>query len=29
MCGGSSFDPLPASADLVSADADVVQELQV
>jgi len=29
MCGGSSFDPLPASADLVSTDADVVQELQV
>jgi glycine/D-amino acid oxidase-like deaminating enzyme len=29
MCGGSSFDPLPPSADHVLADAAVVQELQV
>jgi glycine/D-amino acid oxidase-like deaminating enzyme len=29
MCGGSSFDPLPPSADDVVADAGVVRELQV
>jgi glycine/D-amino acid oxidase-like deaminating enzyme len=29
MCGGSSFDPLPPSADDVVADAEVVQQLQV
>jgi glycine/D-amino acid oxidase-like deaminating enzyme len=29
MCGGSSFDPLPPSADHIVADAGVVQQLQV